>query len=609
VETTWRELARRLLGARRRISLASDSVLIANLPDRRRRSLAGRWRHIVDPYEAGTYSPFGEAWPLGWYRNLPVRPGLAEYDFERADLLDVPGDWNSQCERLFFYEGSVWYKRDFDAPRHPGMRRFLHFGAANYEAAVYLNGELLGTHEGGFTPFVFEISEAAKESGNVLIVKVDNRRRRQAVPALATDWWNYGGLTREVCVVEVPETFVRDYLVELAAPGRLRGWVELDGQDRQRGVSLRIPEAGVALELRTDSEGRAHFELEAELELWWPERPRRYQVEIDAGCDCVHEAIGFRRVEVRGCEILLNGEPIFLRGVSLHEEAPTRPGRAFGEDDARTLLGWARDLGCNFVRLAHYTHDESMLRVADEMGLLVWAEIPVYWNIAWERSETLEAAKRQLGEMIARDRNRAAVILWSIGNEAPPSDPRLAFLAELARHARELDSTRLVTAALMAHMDQDGAMVIDDPLGEHLDVMGCNEYLGWYYGELDQVHSVRWRSSHQKPLVMSEFGAGALQGRHGDATTPFTEEYQARVYQEQIRMLREIPFLAGLSPWILKDFRSPRRPLKDVQDYFNRKGLVSERGVRKRAFEVLRSFYRELAAVAAEASDTDAVRC
>jgi beta-glucuronidase len=475
---------------------------------------------------------------------------------------------------------------------------------------VYLNGEPLGVHQGGFTPFAFEITDAARESGNVLIVKVDNRRRRGAVPALATDWWNYGGLTRDVCVVEVPQTFVRDYAVELdsAAPGRLRGWIELDGPERQRTLSLRVPEAGVVLELQADSQGRACFAVEAELELWCPERPRRYRVEIDAGCDCVREEIGFRRVEVRGHQILLNGEPLFLRGVSLHEEAPTRPGRAFGEDDARTLLGWARDLGCNFVRLAHYTHDEATLRVADEMGLLVWAEIPVYWNLAWDRPETLECAKRQLADMIARDRNRAAVILWSIGNEAPQSEARLAFLVELARHARELDATRLVTAALMARRDEDGAMVIDDPMGEHLDVMGCNQYLGWYYGDLDQVSDVRWRSPYPKPLVMSEFGAGALQGRHGDAATPFTEEHQARVYQQQIRMLREIPFLAGLSPWILKDFRSPRRPLKDVQDYFNRKGLVSERGVRKQAFEVLRSFYDELASGGDRAADTDAER-
>ncbi len=315
---------------------------------------------------------------------------------------------------------------------------------------------------------------------------------------------------------------------------------------------------------------------------------------IDAGTDRVCEAIGFRTVGVRGHEILLNGEPVFLRGISLHEEAPNRPGRAFGEDDARTLLGWARDLGCNFVRLAHYPHDETMTRVADEMGLLVWAEIPVYWNISWDVPETLANAKAQLGELIARDRNRAAVILWSVSNESPSTDARLAFLEELTRHARELDGTRLLTAALMARMTGDG-MHIDDPIGRHLDVMGCNEYLGWYYGELDEVASVRWSSSWDKPLVMSELGAGAVQGVPGDEKTLFTEIHQARVYEEQIAMMKQIPFLAGLSPWILKDFRSPRRVLKDVQDYYNRKGLVSERGHRKQAFGVLQAYYHELA--------------
>jgi beta-glucuronidase len=571
---------------------------IANLPGRCHRSLAGKWRSIVDPYEAGDRDPFGGDWPFGWFRNLPVRPGIAEYDFERADLLDVPGDWNSQRERLFFYEGTVWYKRDFDAPRCPGHRHFLQFGAANYETVVYLNGERLGEHEGGFTPFAFEIGEAVQEPRNTLVVKVDNRRRRKGVPSVSTDWWNYGGLTRDVCLVEVAETFVRDYAVELADPGRLRGWVQLDGPECARPVCVRIAELGLRVELRTDDDGRGHFEAElpSSLELWSPEHPRRYRVEIDAGDDCVGELMGFRSVEVRGAQILLNGEPVFLRGVSIHEEAPTRPGRAFGEDDARTLLGWARDLGCNFVRLAHYPHDESMVRVAEEMGFLVWAEIPVYWNLAWDDPETLAIAKRQLAELIARDRNRAAVILWSIANEAPPSRERLAFLTGLARYARSLDATRLITAALMARMEEDGAMVVDDPLGEQLDVMGCNEYLGWYYGELEQVPGIRWSSPYEKPLIMSEFGAGALQGRRGDGSTPFTEEHQARVYQVQIEMLKKIPFLAGLSPWILKDFRSPRRVLADVQDYFNRKGLVSERGLRKRAFEVLRGFYRELGA-------------
>jgi beta-glucuronidase len=570
--------------------------MIQNASARVARDLSGRWRVIVDPYEAGYRGPHGDPWPFGFFRDAEPRPGLAEYDFDRSQLLEVPGDWNSQDPKLLYYEGTLWYQTRFRLEERAGVRRFLHFGAANYHAMVWLDGERLGEHEGGFTPFAFELPGAGDGGEHVLTVKVDNTRRREAVPALSTDWWNYGGLTREVSILEVPETFVREYTVGLDGPGRVRARVVLDGPRRRQRVELRIPEAGLTVSGETDGEGRAELAAEARLERWAPARPRRYRVEITCETDAIAERIGFRTVRALGTRILVNDEPIFLRGVSLHEEAPFAPRRAWSEEDARTLLGWAVELGCNFVRLAHYPHNETMVRVAEELGLLVWAEIPVYWNIAWDHPPTLDRAKAQLGELIARDRNRCAVILWSLSNEAPASEARQAFLAELARHARALDPTRLLTSALFAHFDKDGeTMVIDDPVGQHLDVMGCNQYLGWYYGAPEKIDRVRWSSAHQKPLIMSEFGAGAVAGRHGDADTPFTEEYQALVYRKQIGMLRRIPFLAGLSPWILKDFRSPRRVLPGTQDGWNRKGLVSDRGLRKRAFGVLREWYRELA--------------
>jgi beta-glucuronidase len=566
------------------------------LDGRQRTPLGGRWRSIVDPYRAGYLTFYGDPWDMGWFANLPMRPGVAEYDWDKADLLQVPGDWNSQDDRLFFYEGSLWYKRDFELAPAADRRQFVHFGAANYEAVVWLNGQQVGRHVGGFTPFAFEVTDAARGGTNELVVMVDNTRHRSAVPMTSTDWWNYGGLTRAVCLVDVPATFVRRYSIQLDAGGRsVSGWVSLDGSDAAgRKVELSIPELGVETSATSDGEGRAEFRLDAEPERWAPGAPRLYDIGIESGDDVVADRVGFRHVETRGHQVLINDEPTFLRGISLHEEAPNRPGRAFGEDDARTLLGWAADLGCNFVRLAHYPHDEATVRLADELGILVWAEIPVYWNIDWENPETLDCAKTQLEELIERDRNRAAVILWSLSNESPASDPRLAFLRALVDHARSLDPTRLLTAALMARPEGE-ALRIDDPIGEHLDVMGCNEYLGWYYKDLDDVAGVRWSTAYDKPLIMSELGAGAVAGVVGDEKTLFTEAHQARVYTEQIAMMREIPFLAGLSPWILKDFRSPRRVLPGVQDYYNRKGLVSERGQRKRAFAVLQHWYRELA--------------
>lgn len=573
--------------------------LITNPDGRAVTSLDGEWHTIVDPYENGYYDYRYRPSEHGYFENAePEGPSdLVEYDFDRSPTLRVPGDWNSQRESLFLYEGSVWYKRSFDVPPLDGSRLFVYFGAANYRARVYLNGDKLGEHEGGFTPFNFEITDRVRERDNFLVVQVDSTRRREAVPTLNTDWWNYGGLTRRVLLVRVPETFVRSYHVQLA-PGaldRLAGWVRLDGPDRAgRTVTLEIPEAGIEHAVATDRAGFAELELDADLALWSPDDPVRHRVVVAAGPDRVEERIGFRAVETRGTEILLNGEPIFLRGVSLHEESPLRPGRAHSREDARVLLGWARELGANFVRLAHYPHNSTMVEEADRLGMLVWAEIPVYWTIQWSNPRTFDAAAGQLAEMIARDRNRAAVILWSVGNETPRSDERLDFMRRLVELARKLDPTRLVTAALEHRYVDDVTVLIDDPLGEHLDVLGCNEYVGWYDGPPAKADRLTWQSAHDKPLIMSELGGGALQGLHGQPHERWTEEYQEALYRHQIGMLRRIPFLRGMTPWILVDFRSPRRPLPGIQDFWNRKGLISDAGRKKKAFFVLRDFYEEL---------------
>jgi len=579
--------------------LLRSSPTIQNVHARTTRDLGGSWRVIVDPYDAGYLDYRGSPQTSDGYfaDRKPAAPSdRIEYDFDRSEALAVPGDWNSQRRELFLYEGTVWYRTRFDAAPGPGRRRFLRFGAANERARVYLNGAQVGEHRGGFTPFDVEVTDRLRPEDNSLVVQVDDRRRRDGVPALQTDWWNYGGLTREVLLVDLPATFLRDYVLQLdpAGVGRVSGWIQLDGPMRRQDVTVSIPEAGVRAVVRTDADGFARVELEAELERWSPRRPRLYAVEISAETDRVVDRIGFRTVQTRGTEILLNGEPVFLRGICLHEQAPLREGRGHGRADAQVLLGWAQELGANFVRLAHYPHDEHTVRLADEMGLLVWAEIPVYWTIDWEDAGTLANASAQLTEVVSRDRNRASVIVWSVGNETPLTPARLRFLQALVRRARELDPTRLVSAALERREVNPLLQRIDDPLGADLDVLGCNEYLGWYDGLPDRPEGVRWETPFCKPLVVTELGADALAGYHGDALTRWTEEYQAAVYEHQLRMLEGIPFLAGMSPWILSDFRSPRRTLPGIQDGWNRKGLVSERGERKLAFEILARHYRKL---------------
>jgi len=584
-------------------SEAQVAPLIANVTSRQAPTFDGPWHVIVDPYDVGSldYRAKALSGNSAFFKDhKPQSPSeLVEYDFDTSGQLNVPGDWNTQRDSLLFYEGTVWYKRAFNYALAPHRRLFVHFGAANYLATVYLNGEELGQHQGGFTPFDFEITDRVKPRDNFLIVKVNNRRSKEFVPTVNTDWWNYGGITRPVRLIEMSETFIQDYFVQLAksSPKQVAGWVQLNGPQARQKVTIRIPEAGISQSVETDAKGRAGFSFPTDLQLWSPENPKLYQVEIASETDKVSDRIGFRTIETHDNDILLNGKPVFLRGVSIHAEAPFRTGRAWSEADAQTLLGWAKGLGCNFVRLAHYPHSEAMLRMADEMGVMVWGEVPVYWTIEWENPATLQNAKNQLNEMIERDHNRAALIIYSVANETPISDARNRFLGQLIEEAHSADPTRLVSAALQANESFTGnhiTITINDPIAANLDVLGNNEYIGWYTRTPAEADAIDWESKYDKPLIMSEFGGDALFGKHGDAGERWTEEYQENLYIHQIAMLKRISFLRGTTPWILMDFRSPRRTLPGIEDYFNRKGLVTTQGEKKKAYFVLQDFYRQL---------------
>jgi beta-glucuronidase len=585
------------------VGAAQVAPLVANVGARATLSLDGQWQVIVDPYDVG-YRDY-RAQTLkntgAFYQNYKPKSKteFVEYDFDTSGHLHVPGDWNTQRESLLFYEGSVWYRRTFDYAKAPKKRVFVHFGAANYLANVYLNGEELGTHRGGFTPFDFEITDKVRAEGNFLILRVNDTRGKEEVPTANTDWWNYGGITRPVTLVEVPETFVQDYEVQLekGSTKQIKGWAQLNGPQLKQNVTIRIPEAGVSKMFATDSSGRVEFSFDADLMLWSPENPKLYTVEIASETDKVTDEIGFRSIAVRGTDILLNGKSIFLRGINIHEEAPLHPQRAWSEDDARVLLGWAKELGCNFVRLAHYPHNENMIRMADKMGVLVWEEVPVYWTIQWENPDTLRNAENQLGELITRDHNRAALIIYSVANETPINEARNHFLGQLIQQAHSSDPTRLVSAALQSEESKEGNRIsirLNDPIANELDVMGNNEYIGWYTHSIADLDVTDFSSKYEKPLIMSEWGGDAQFGLHGDAQTRFTEEYQESLYEHQLAMLKRISFLRGTTPWILKDFRSPRRTLPGIEDYFNRKGVVSDRGERKKAFFVLQRFYGEM---------------
>jgi beta-glucuronidase len=564
----------------------------ANLTARQVTSLDGTWQILVDQYDRFTGVREGQITKAYTARNKSER---VEFAFSFANTLQVPGDWNTQQSSLFFYEGSILYQREYDHHANPGSRYFLHFGAVNYRAEVYLNGALIGTHDGGFTPFAIECTDLFKEGRNVLVVRVNNARKPDRVPAMDFDWWNFGGITRSVAVVEVPDVFIRDYSLGLAkgTEKTIEGWVTLEGKNIPESVELLCTELGLHKKIPTSGKRSVCFTVKADVTLWSPEHPKLYGITLAAGKDTICDRIGFRTVATRGRTILVNGKAVFLRGISIHEEALFTGGRIANPTEMRTLLLYAKELNCNFVRLAHYPHNEETLRMADELGLMVWAEVPVWQNISFSNEATAAIARQQLTEMITRDRNRTSIILWSVSNETDPETPgRLAFLRSMIDAARSLDSTRLITSALHKQVVNDSTLRFDDPLGKYLDVLAVNEYLGWYQGVPEDCRRCVWETVYDKPHLVSEFGAEALYGYHADSLTVWSEEFQARLYRRQCEMIARIPFVCGLSPWILKDFRTPRRLHPEYQNYFNRKGVISNEGQKKMAFSVLQEFYR-----------------
>ncbi|WP_340110758.1 glycoside hydrolase family 2 protein [Maribellus mangrovi] len=580
---------------------SAQEVFIQNTNGRQHTSLNGKWKYVLDPYEQGQIGFM----PV--YRNVKQKDKTdrVEYNFDDAQTLWVPGAWDAQKPELSYYEGSIWYRKTFDKTDISSHKRyFVYVGAANYISTVTFNGKVLGKHEGGFTPFAFEITNLIKATDNFLIIGVNNSRIKDGIPAQVTDWFNHGGITRDVKLIEVPHTFISNYFLSLdknslhSKNRQINGKLELEGESFPEKALIEIPELKLSEEVTIGSDGTSNFTIDVKnLELWSPKNPKLYKVIIKAGDDIVTDQIGFRTIETEGKKILLNGKQIFLRGISLHDENPLRADRANSADDAKLVLGWAKELGCNFIRLAHYPHQENILREADKMGILLWEELPLYWGIDWNSPEVLQKAKKQYSEVINRDYNRASSIIWSIANETAPTDARNAFLGAVADHVRSIDSTRLLSAACKKDQPGDGNTAkyytINDPLMKYLDVVSFNEYLGWYGGLPDECREKVITSDENKPIIVSEFGGGALQGFYADSLTRWSEDFQEYLYKESIAMFDKIDGLAGMTPWILADFMSPLRQLPDVQDGWNRKGLISEKGRKKKAFFVLQEYYRK----------------
>lgn len=572
--------------------LGKSQTALQNIASRSNTSLNGKWQAIVDPTNVGD-------WRQIWQEKKPEKKtDFIEYSFDGSPMLNVPGDFNTQMPQITYLEGVVWYRKSFTYTKLADKRCFIYFGAVNYVATVYLNGKLVGSHEGGFTPFQFEITDQAINGTNSLIVKVNNQRLKDGLPGLGYDWFNYGGITRDVNLVTISASYIDDYFIQLkkSTHKEIQGWVQLKGTNISQTVKVKIPELGVKYVTKTNSSGKALIQFSSKFKLWSPKNPKLYKVIIESETDSITDEIGFRTIETKGTEILLNGKPLFLKGTNIHEENPLTGAKAFSESDAIILLTWAKELGCNFVRLAHYPHNEYMVKMAEKMGLLVWDELPVYQHIEFATPGVTGKMETMLKEMIARDKNRCSVFIWSISNETYSSTPsRNEALIELSKKCRVIDNTRLITTVINNQGYNNNTIDVNDPLYNYFDVISLNEYIGWYTPWQGKPQDTKWKFVANKPLIISEFGGEALYGsQYGptDQAAYWTEEYQEQIYKDQIAMFKTTPNLAGVCPWILVDYRSLGRMHPIYQNGWNRKGLLSDRGDKKKAWYVLQNYYK-----------------
>ncbi len=555
---------------------------------RERISLNGGWNYALDQYDTCLRN--------NWYREMERDPFgntlPLDYSYDTWPVMDLPCCWNTLEEKFFYYEGSMLFTRRFSWQKKKDERVFLKIGAANYLCRVFLNKKYIGMHRGGSTPFYIEITDRLKEE-NRLLLQVDSKRRPEQVPMDNTDWFNYGGIYRDIELIRVPKMYIKEFQVALEPDGcynKLRVKVTMGGNIRPvASAEFEIPELGIQESISLNF-GKGEKVISAAPALWSPESPKLYEVHLRCGEDQVTDEVGFREIRALGTNILLNGQPLFLKGISVHEES-VENGKALTPEERLENIRLAKELGCNFMRLAHYPHHEEMARLADREGILLWEEIPVYWAIRFKRKETYQDAQNQLRELIRRDYNRASVIIWSVGNENADTNERLKFMKGLADTAHQMDATRLVSAACLVSWLK---LAIADRLAAHLDVIGINEYMGWYAPDFSMLPKMFANSHPDKPVIITEFGADALPGLHGSIDDKGTEECQAEIYRKQTETIRGIEYVRGMSPWILYDFRCPRRT-SSIQNYYNRKGLLSaDKSYRKPAFAVLQEFYKSL---------------
>jgi beta-glucuronidase len=576
---------------------------------RNKLDLSGIWDFRIDPEGIGEQG--------GWADGL-----------EDARPMAVPGSWNEQYEDLFNYLGLAWYVKSTYIPQSwRGQRVFLRVGSACYFGTVYVNGVKIGSHEGGHLPFAFEITDQVRwEAENVIAISVENELKPTRVPSgnmpttrgfsmgfpsTTFDFFPFAGIHRPVVLYTVPQTYIEDVTVVTGiegADGAVKVTARLNEPISAPG-SVQLTGNGTVVQAKLAFEdGVADAQLTVpSARLWSDKGPYLYDLAIQTEQDHYTLQVGIRTVAVQGGQVLLNGRPVQMNGYGRHEDF-IASGKGLNLPllvKDYQLMRWT---GANSYRTSHYPYSEEEMQLADREGFLIIDEIPAV-GLQFDSDANIAARLRmclqQIDELIARDRNHASVVMWSVANEpmlprlnlspqdTQADDPAAAkgkeFLETLMRRARELDPSRLVTIVTM--------MGSPTSWMEQCDVVCMNRYWGWYVlgGEMDKALAGLekelddvWEMWH-KPILMTEFGADTVAGMHGHPSVMWTEEYQAEYMRGHLALAARKDYIAGMQLWNFADFAAVQSIIR--VGGLNMKGVFTRTRTPKMAAHVLREFW------------------
>ncbi|MFB6119964.1 MAG: glycoside hydrolase family 2 protein [Halobacteriaceae archaeon] len=540
---------------------------------RRRRTLDGEWDFVTDPD--------GDGIDRGHPDGLP----------DDADSLVVPSPWNVD-PAYHGYEGVGWYETGFEVTRAGPVRMVLH--GVCHDATVWIDGDRVADHYGGYTPI--EVIASLDRGRHSVVVRADSSRDDTSIPKPGTDWFPYGGITREVVVEEVPKTRVAGLDVTYDLDGdeaALTAAVTVanDGPTREETVAAELAGDRVSETVTLPADGETTVALDHTLavERWTLDDPTLYTVTATVGDDERRERVGFRTVSVTDSDVLVNGDAVPLRGVNRHEDHPEW-GHAQPERIQARDLSLIESMGGNFVRTSHYPNHPRLLDLCDERGLLVMEELP-YWQFSgarFSRDPVLARGKTMLREMIARDRTHPAIVAWGLTNEcAGHEDAVYDAVGDLAGIARDLDD-RPVTLASMNYQPDKRA---HDPTFEHCDIVCLNGYQGWYTeGDWDEILDPAREDYPEKPIVVSEFGAGAVYGERTWENQKWSEGHQAAAVLDAVEAFEAAPDVAGFAVWQFCDTWTTTERFAGRPKGKNNKGLVDEYRRPKEAYQRLRAF-------------------